>query len=259
MSTHENPSSNYDETLRPIYDEPGFDDVSLSPEDRPAQAPTAAELALIERREVAVRTTNLAEQIIGEDVSIGALLDLAESTVESPERAHARRVLRCIHDISVENSVVLKAVGEVGVYHYAEGVILFEAGKRNYLELMDKFALSAEQVTGLYALRNLVEQQTDKKPSFPALLKAIGKVGLSVQDAADDSEAALEAFVSEGFFINYSGGRIFDRPIFAPEGFEGASKLGYHRDNIRPDFDNEEFVADFAARVKLDKESKTEE
>lgn len=60
------------------------------------------------------------------------------------------------------------------MYHYVEGVIEYGASEKKFLELMDELELSAEEVTGLYAVRKLVADASDgNTPSFPLLLSPV--------------------------------------------------------------------------------------
>lgn len=206
-------------------------------------AVTAAELDILRRRELAMQAVEAIEDVLEARVSIPNLLAVAEADSPSPARLQARRALRCIKDIGEENSVVVRTIGETNVYHYAEAVLGYGCNRQTYLGLVETFGISAEAATGFYALRELIADETGgKRIGFPTLQNALSKVGMTVQQAAEDPDSALTAFSNAGFFVNYDGSRTYDSPIFSPDRPITETSLGYHVDNRR----YEESVETFA-------------
>jgi hypothetical protein len=196
--------------------------------------PTAAELELVRRRELAVQATDAIAEVLDEQITVPELMRQADALEATPGRLRARRALRCVYDIGVEDSPVVAAVGEVNLYHYVEGVLQYGSNRNTYLSLMDTFSLTAEQATGLYALRELIADETDgNRIGFPALQRALKEVGLSMQRAADDPDGTIAAFTDAGFFVNYNGARIYDHPVFSVELSELDKTPGWHRDTIK--------------------------
>ena len=200
-------------------------EVEIPVEDRgiPAsdKGPTSAEIALIERRELAVRATDAISEVLEVDVTIPALIMLADQSETQPVRLAAVRALRCVEAIARDDSAVVAAVGEHGIYHYVEGVIQYGASEKNYLALMEAHQLDAVGVTALYDLREQVATYTNgRKPGFRAMHEALLSIGISSVDAANDPETAVRALDEAGYFIDHVGttqwSRIFDQPIFAP-------------------------------------------
>lgn len=205
--------------------------------------PTAGELDIIRRRELAMQAVEAIEDVLETRVSIPNLLAVAETENPSPARLQARRALRCIKDIGEEDSVVVRTIGEANVYHYAEAVLGYGCSKQTYLGLVETFGISAEAATGFYSLRELIADETGgKRIGFPTLQHALSKIGMTVQQAAEDPDGALAAFSNAGFFVNYDGSRTYDSPIFSPDRPTNETVLGYHVDNRR----YEETVETFA-------------
>lgn len=196
--------------------------------------PTAAELELVRRRELAVQATDAIMEVLDEQLTVPDLMRQAEAPEATSGRLRARRALRCIYDIGVEDSPVVKAVGEVNLYHYAEGVVQYGSNRNTYLGLMEAFSLTAEQATGLYALRELIaDQSDDTRIGFPTLQQALSEIGFSMKQAADDPDLALAAFVEAGFFVNYNGSRVYDQTIFSAKWSATDRKPGRHIDDVR--------------------------
>ena len=196
--------------------------------------PTSAELELIRRRELAIQATDAIAEVLDEEVTVPELMRRADAAEATPGRLRARRALRCVYDIGVEDSPVVAAVGEVNLYHYVEGVLQYGSNRDTYLGLMDAFNLTAEQATGLYALRELIADETDgNRIGFPTLQRALKEVGLSMQQAADDPDGTLTAFMDAGLFVNYNGSRIYDHPVFSTELASRDKKPGRHIDDVK--------------------------
>lgn len=207
----------------------------LPPEVDVDQLPvtTAAELDIVRRRELVVQATDALEEVLGEHVTLPGLMREAHASQPATfTRLQARRALRCIKDIGEEESAVVEAVGEGELYHYVEGVLQYGASKKTYLGLME-LGLSAEETTGLYALRQLIIDD-ESGASFGAIRHAIQLVGMTLQEAIENPDEAVAAFVEAGFFVNYSGSRTFDHAIFSPELPASERQLGSHWDSIRP-------------------------
>lgn len=178
--------------------------------------PISNELELVARRELAIRTTDAISEVLDRDITVRGLERMATNRLNRRERLTGVRALRCLEAIARHDSEVVKAVGETGIYHFVEGVIQYGADEKKYLSLVDKEGLSAEQVTGLYAVRELIAGYTEGRPTFPAIEKALATLGMSLADAADDPEHTVERLDEAGYFIDNKGKRIFDRPIMAP-------------------------------------------
>jgi hypothetical protein len=215
--------------------------------DNATVALTFGELDVLRRRELALQAVEALEEVLEVKINVPSLLSIAESEDPTPARLQARRALRCIKDIGEEDSPVVKAVGETGVYHYAEGVIQYGCGRHTYLGLMEKFDLSAEEVTSLYALREMIAEEIndDARIGFPELQKALIKVGSSMRQAAEDPDSTIAAFTAAGFFVNYNRGKIYDHPIFSSDKPAGERSLGRHIDNSRNGDDSYAWVRQF--------------
>jgi hypothetical protein len=172
------------------------------------------------RRELAVRATDTLSEIFEVDVSLAALLDIAESDEPSAARTTAKRAIRAVTSISKEGSDVIERVGQNNVYHYVEAVVVYGASDKRYFELMDTLQLSAEAATGLYALREQIAEHTDGSlPSLPSIINALDSVGISIHQAAYDPDSALAAFEDAGY--------IFDHVIY--QGDNGDKNVQYTR------------------------------
>lgn len=214
--------------------------------------PTSAELELIRRRELAIQATDAIAEVLDEEVTVPELMRRADAAEATPSRLRARRALRCIYDIGVEDSPVVAAVGEVNLYHYVEGVLQYGSNRDTYLGLMDACNLTAEQATGLYALRELIADETDgNRIGFPTLQRALKEVGLSMQQAADDPDGTLTAFMDAGLFVNYNGSRIYDHPVFSVELASLDKTPGAHRDNIRESASQFEWIRDYVENLGI--------
>lgn len=178
-----------------------------------------AQLAVSQRRELALQATGAISEVLEVDVTVGALIRLADAEEATGVRLAAKRALRCVVAIAEENSPVVELCqnDETGVYHFAEGVILYGADRNRYLQLAGEYELNAEQTTALYALREQIAEESDgSKPGFAAMVRALASVGITPSEAASDTDAALAALDDAGHFVSYLGKRVFDRPIFAP-------------------------------------------
>lgn len=196
--------------------------------DTPVVAPpVSAELELATRRELAIQTTDAISEVLEVDVTLRSLENLATTTqVGDPNRLVAVRALRCVEAIARPNSVVVREIGQTSIYHYVEGVIQYGASERNFLFLMNKYGLSAEQVTCLYELREEIAEFSDgSRPGFPTMERAFASLGMSMQQAALDIESAVTTLDNAGYFINNKGKRTFDETIFAPKLAEGTGRL----------------------------------
>ena len=179
---------------------------------------------LVRRRELAVRAIDAASEVLEFDISPPRLIELAErEDIDRETRLMAARTLRCIGSIA-KNPKLIEAIGEEGIYPYTEGVIMYGASNHKYLELMDRFQLNPEEVTGMYALRELIKEQVNdvESPalSFTNIAAALEYIGWTVEQAANDPDGAVEQFDREGFFRDHTLTRQHDAPLFRP-------RLGY--------------------------------
>jgi hypothetical protein len=197
-------------------------------------APTAQEMEVLHRRDLVFQATSALEEVLDVRVSVPALLVLAQDKEPTQVRLQAKRALRCLTHIGTKDSPVVHAVGVAGIYHYVEGVMDFGASKDTYMGLMETFRLSAEEATSLYALRELVADETNgQRVGFPTLCKVLESVGMSVQQAAQDPETALVAFHDAGLFVGYMRGVVFDRPVFMPGMQNRRPLLRRNADSVR--------------------------
>jgi hypothetical protein len=174
----------------------------------------AKSLELAARRELALQATDAVSEVLETDVTVRGLIDAADSTEVSRDRLIARRALRAIGAIIVEDSKVLQTIGQNGIYHYTEGVINYGASDRKYFALIEAFQLTAEEATGLYALREQIAEQTNgRRPGFDMIIAALYRVGMSVYEAANDPDAALAAFDSAGYITDHVEYDRFDRRV----------------------------------------------
>jgi hypothetical protein len=90
------------------------------------------------RHELAVRATDALSEIFEVDVSLAALLEIAESDEPSAARLTAKRAVRAVAAISKEDSKVIEQIGQNNVYHYMEAVVVYGASDKRYFDLMDK-------------------------------------------------------------------------------------------------------------------------
>ncbi len=215
--------------------------------------PTSAELELVRRRELAVQATAAVEEVLDEQVTVPELMRLADANEATPSRLRARRALRCVYDIGVENSPVVAAVGETNLYHYVEGVLQYGSSRTTYLGLMEAFSLTAEEATGLYALRELIADESDgKRIGFPSLRDALSEVGISMKQAANNPDAALAAFVEADFFVNYNGSRVYDQTIFSTKMAHADRKPGHDFDSIRDSAVQFAWIRDYVEDLGID-------
>lgn len=178
--------------------------------------PTAKELELLERRELALMATDSIAEVFGVDVTPAMLLTLASSDEKTDTRLAAVRALRCIEAIGRKDSDVVATFGEKGIYHYVEGVIQYGASEKYFLALSDTYAFDAEQVTGLYDLREQIATYTDgSRPGFRTIHLALESIGMTVRNAVRDTEAAVAALDEAGCFVAWKGRRTFDQPILS--------------------------------------------
>lgn len=179
---------------------------------------------LVRRRELAVRAIDAASEVLEFTISPSRLIELAErEDIDRETRLLAERTLRCIGSVA-KDVKLMEAIGEGGIYPYAEGVIMYGASNQKYLELMDRFRLNPEEVTGMYALRELIKEQVNDVQSsalsFTNIAAALEYIGWTVEQAANDPDGALEQFDRQGFFRDHTGTRQHDVPLFRP-------RLGY--------------------------------
>lgn len=188
-----------------------------SPEYDMMEEPVSTDIELIARRELAVRATDAIAEVLEVDVSVNALLRLAGADEPTPVRLAAKRALRCIEAIGRDDSLVVRKIGEAGIYHYVEGVIEFGADEAKFLELMDQDDLSAEETTGMYALREAIQDVVHGEDvTFPAIHAALRRIGMTPGQAVVDSDATVAALHEAGCFVDHAGWRTFDHPIFDP-------------------------------------------
>ncbi len=180
--------------------------------------PTSKEIELLQRRELAIVATDAVAEVLEVDVTPSMLLVLASATEKSDVRLAAVRALRCIESIAKEDSAVIAAIGEKGIYHYVEGVIEYGASEPYWLALLDTYQVDAEGATALYDLREQISLYTNgRKPGFRAIHDALATIGQTVGDAVRDPEGAVLAMYEAGLFVQYAGKRTFDQPIFSPK------------------------------------------
>lgn len=185
------------------------------------KGPSSAELAILQRRELALTATDSVAEVLGVDVTIPMLQVLADEKEKTPTRLAAVRALRCIESIAREDSKVMAQIPEKDIYHFVEGAITYGASESCFLGLVTSLAIPAEKTTGLYAVREMVSEYADGKPGFRTMLAALQTIGISPSDAANDPEGAVRALEEAEYFVGYvglseRGGRIFNHPIFAP-------------------------------------------
>lgn len=186
--------------------------------------PATSDEVVVRRRELAVRAIDAASEVLEFTIAPSRLIELAErEDIDRETRLMAERTLRCIGSIA-KDAKLIEAIGEEGIYPYTEGVIMYGASNYKYLELMDRFKLSPEEVTGMYALRELIKEQVNEVQSpalsFTNIAAALEYIGWTIEQAANDPDGALEQFDSEGFFRDHTLSRQHDAPLFKP-------RLGY--------------------------------
>lgn len=210
---------------------------NLDPEDaRLLAEPIPADIDVVARRELALDTLDIMRDLLDVRVSVPNLIKLSHETEATPVRLGAKRALRCLEAVGREDSIVIRTIGKVGLYDYVEGVMTYGASEQTYLGLVDDYGLSASEVTALYALREMIAEYTnDSKPGFLTLIQALQSIGISPQEAAINTDAALASLDAAGCFVDNSGGVIYDRPIFLPPGvhkrrFSGNADTYYDRE-----------------------------
>ncbi len=196
-------------------------DIEVLPNNDPGigrndSGPTAKELELLERRELALMANDAISEVFNIEVTPGMLLTLADAQEKTDVRLAAVRALRCIEAIGRRDSDVVAAVGEKGIYHYVEGVIQYGASEKYYLALSESYSFDAEQVTSLYDLREQIAIYTNgQKPGFRTIHAALESIGMTVRNAVRDTEAAVAALDEAGCFVAWKGSRTFDQPILS--------------------------------------------
>lgn len=179
------------------------------------QGPTSAEIEKFRRKELALTAVDAVSEVLEADITVRTLERLKDITDAPAIRLTAVRALRCIEAIAKDGSEVVKKVGELNLYHYVEGVVQYGASEKCYLGLMDSLGVSAEGATALYAIRELIAEYTDgTKPGFRTTVDVLRTAGITIYEAVHDPESAVAALYEAGYFVNYSGGRTFDQPIF---------------------------------------------
>ncbi len=202
----------------------------------------AAELDVVRRRDLIILATEEMATLLDVEVSIPNLLTIAQEVKPSTARLNARRALRCLYQIGVDDSIVVRAVGEDKLYHYVEGVMSYGASRATYLGLMGTFGLSAQQTTGLYELRRLVTDHAQGiRVSFPLLHSALEAVGITEQDAAEDTDFAMRAFEWAGFFATHVGNKYFDHDRFIVPGTAEPASYEDPDDDEAPQFRRRHF------------------
>lgn len=187
------------------------------PPESAVEPKVGSDIEVVARRELALRAIDAMSEVLGVEVSVGNLLTLAEDSDDPTLRLNALRALRCVESIGREGSRVIQAIGEAGIYHYVETVIVQGADERKFLELMKKYRLTAAEVAGLYELRRLVGQEINTDIlGFPTLLSALRSIGIQPWQAAADPEEAVEALIDRGIITDHVGRVTYSRPIFAP-------------------------------------------
>lgn len=208
------------------YDNPLDEQVEIPLQDRGIPAsdpgPTAAQLALLQRRELAITATDAVSEVFEVDVTIPVLQLAARKEEKTQVRLAAVRALRCIEAIAREDSAVMLTIGEGGIYDYVEGVIQYGASEKCYLDLVRAHQLDAAGVTALYEIREQIAAYCDgRKPGFRVMHEALLSVGYTAAQAAQNPEGAVQALDEAGYFIDHVGNsrysRIFPYPIFSPD------------------------------------------
>lgn len=188
--------------------------------------PVSNELELLARRELALRATDAIAEVLERDVTVRGLERMVMSPTSEAERITGVRALRCVETIARSNSPIARAVGEAGIYNYVEGVIQYGADEKKFLELMNVKGLSAEQATGLYALRSLLAEYTNgQRQGFPFIEACLHQVGVSLAEAADDPDGTIDLLDKAGLLVSYKGGRTFNSPILAPNLADRSTRL----------------------------------
>jgi hypothetical protein len=197
------------------------------------------DLELVARQELARHTVGLIADILEIDANVAQLLSVAhvETLTQDPDseivRIKAERALRCITSVAKEDSVVLREVGEQGLYSYVEAVIQYGAADRTYLALIRADDLTPDEATSFYALRELIADETDGTlPGFPTLHKALKALGISPRQAIYDPDGTVAAMHDAGFFVDHLGGVTYDRPIFYYQGPSRKIPLGPDIDTV---------------------------
>lgn len=197
------------------------------------EPPVSADIELVARRELAQQALGAIVEIFDMPVTVDQLLVIAQDPEPSAARLGAKRALRAVEAIGREDTPVIRAIGETGIYDYVEGVVLYGASEPKFLELMETHGLNAQETTALYEIRRLVAEHTDGRiPGFNQLITALKSVGVDPQQAAIDTHAAVSSLEQAGYFVGYSGGRIYDNPLFIPE-MGGKVPLGRNIDSVR--------------------------
>lgn len=183
-----------------------------------ATTEATSEIEIIQRRELALRATDAVSDVYDRTVSIPSLIHASGMEEDTPDRLKAKRALRCIGSLAARNSDIAKAIlnDEDGIYNYAEGVIMYGADDKYYLGLMETYHLNTAEATGIYALREMIGEYGNTKPGFGKIIDTLSRVGLSVQQASMDPEAAVEAFYEAGFFVDHTRNYQYNTPVFAP-------------------------------------------
>ena len=195
---YERPVSNLEHPTEPHADESTNLDVQL-------------------KREIVIHATDTVSEVLETSVSISMLIHNADDSNENEqERIIAKRSLRAISTIAIRDTEIARLVGKDGIYDYTEGVVLYGASDKLYLDLMKSYRLTAAEATGIYALRELVLEQA-QSVGMAALVEALRTVGLSPQEAGRDPEMAMSAFDEAGFFTDHIGGRQLNSTVFYPK------------------------------------------
>lgn len=195
------------------------DDFMTGPEitEQELAMPTAAELDLIRRKAAAEAGLRGVAEVIGESsVPLTHLILIADEKTTSPARRTARRIISALAALASPNSELAAAVGN-DTYSLMEATIDYTASHRTYLELMQTYDLTPAEVTGIYALRDMIAQYTNGDTNFPVIVQALERVQISPQQVAQDPEAVVRTFEEAGFFVSYIRGKVYDFPIFRPD------------------------------------------
>jgi hypothetical protein len=197
------------------------------------EPPISTDIELVARRELAQQALGAIVEVFDMPVTVDQLLVIAQEPDPSDARLGAKRALRAIEAIGREDTPVIRKIGETGIYHYIEGVVMYGAAEDRYLSLMENHGLTAQETTALYEIRRQVREQTyDKHLGFGQLIAALESIGIDPQQAATDTDAAVASMEQAGFFVGYRRGRVFDGPAFIPE-MRGRVPLGRHIDDVR--------------------------
>lgn len=178
----------------------------------------SAELELAQRRELALTGMEYVSDILGHDVSAQMLLD----TRNNPEVSHsaqltAKRAVRFIGSIAKQDSEIAKHLKtDDDMYAVAEAMVVYGADENRYIRLLSDSALTPEEATGIYAVREVISDHFDTSATLQEIIDVLTDIGIDPRSVRFDVEQAVVDMYEAGYIV---------RPYSHPDSNPRAERL----------------------------------